>query len=130
MEQELKEKLNIIDQQIQTEKDLYKILTEQEQYYKTDNQKCQSWSSSTINREKEIFDTIHQLQLSKNRLITGEKPPEIVYIDVPRETIKYITTREIHVNKSSLASVVAWGSVLIWAALAAAYYFKYFIIVF
>ena len=124
MEQELKEKLNAIDEQIQVQKDIYEMLADQEVYSK-DN-----WSLSGRNREKDIFDQIHQLQLAKNRLITGEKPPEIVYIDVPKETIRYITTREIHINKSSLASLVAWASVLIWVGLGVAYYFKYFTIVF
>lgn len=105
MDGEVKEKLDLIDQQIENEKLLYNKVISQEKYYKSTDSQTLAWNYSTVEREKEIIAKIHELQSAKQRLISGEKLPELVYID--REIPKYITTKEVHVYRSSLFAVTS-----------------------
>lgn len=115
------EKLNAIDEQIRVQQILYDRLIDIECSFKDD------WCVSSLWREKEIFDKIHELQNVKTRLITGEKPPEIVYID--KEVPKYITTKEVHVHRSVFAYGFLGTSVLVYILLGLAYWLDLFRIV-
>lgn len=123
MENDLKEKLDMLDQQIGVYTDLYQDLTDGESGYKD------VWTFSSLQREKEIFDKIHQIQDAKTRLITGETPPEIVYVD--RETVRYEdrVVKTVFVHKSSLSTALVFLSLLAYSVLAVTYYLGYFKIV-
>jgi hypothetical protein len=132
---ELKEKLDLIDQQIDEQKSLYELIAEQESNSKSD------WSNQTLHREIEIFSRIDKLQQTKTRLITGEKPPEIVYVDkevptiVKQEVIKVVEkpitkyidrhTKYTHVYKPGLTVSALWFLLFVHGAAWTAWYYGY-----
>lgn len=79
-------------------------------------------------REAEIFNNIHQLQAAKQRLITGEKLPDIIYID--KEIPKFITTKEVHIYKSGFASAFVGASLAIYIFVGICYGLGYFTVAF
>jgi hypothetical protein len=107
---DLKEKLDLINQQIEDQRDLYRQLSEQEAGYK------EMWHYTTCDREQEIFDKIHELQSEKTRLIHGEKLPDIIYVD--KEIPKYVDRRVeyININKSPLTVSLLWFIIIILAS--------------
>ncbi len=139
----LKEQLSEIDGQIDVEKEIYELLSSQEEGYKSrvdDYEEIKdNWALSTINREKEIFNNIHKLQEAKLRLITGEKNPEIIYIDreipkivkeevikvVEKPVIQYVDrhTKYTHVYKPGLTVSALWFLLMFHGAALAAWYY-------
>ena len=64
-----------------------------------------------------FYNKIHELQDIRARLVSGEKPPEVVYVD--REVPKYITTK--HVIKSGMASGIVGASLVVYTIIGIAY---------
>lgn len=128
----LKEKLDLIDQQIDKQKEVYNLLTSKEKYVKTNVHVTSlgsiptcNWSNSTLRVEREIFARIDELQEAKNRLITGERLPEIVYVDKEVVKIKYIDrkAKNINIYKPSLAISTLWFVGLVHSLVLAAWYY-------
>lgn len=143
LDTELKEKLDAIDKQIIFQKELYEALAAQEEGYKSrvdDYEDLKdNWATSSIYREKDIFDTIHKLQEAKCRLITGEKNPEVVYVDrevpkvvtkevvniVEKPVVKYVDrhTKYIHIYKPGLTVSALWFILMLHGAALGAWYY-------
>jgi hypothetical protein len=106
MDVDLQEKIKLIDEQIRFQFALYKELSRIETYTH-----CY-WSTYGYERERQIYNTIDSLQEAKERLITGEKLPEIIYKD--REVIKYEdrVVKHITIIKSSFTSALLWVALI------------------
>ena len=111
-------KVSILDEQIESLKALHLAIAKLEINFRSD------WGKASIKREEEVLFEIYELQSMKARLITGEKRPEIVYID--KEVPKYIKTSEVHVKKSSLSTCFMGATLAVYSMIALAYYLRVF----
>lgn len=116
---ELKEKLAVLDHQISTQREVYRdLINAKRTPYGI------QWDRDGREREREILLTISDIQDTKRRLISGEKIPDIIYVD--KEVPEYITTKNITVIKSGFASGFMGASFVVYILLAAAYVAKLF----